>query len=64
MEKMNSAYVKKQLRLLDKHQWQLARVIGVSPGTLTTWLRTPVEGERCRRVEAALTALEGGGGGC
>ena len=38
--------------------WKVADACAISEATLTRWLRHELSGERLKRVEAALTALE------
>lgn len=42
-----------------KH-WEVAEAIGISPGTLSVWLRRELTGERLARVERAFEQLKGG----
>lgn len=38
--------------------WQVAEAAGISAGTLTLWLRTPLTASRKQRVEEALEKLK------
>ena len=58
---MNSFEIKQILLQNDIRHWQLAHCIGISPYTLSVWLRQEVSGEREKRVQAALKKLTGGG---
>lgn len=40
------------------HYWQIAVAAGISAGTLTVWMRTPLTPERQERVNKALEALD------
>lgn len=51
--------IKKQMRLHDIKQWQLAEAIGVCERTLCVWLRHDLTGDRLQRVQAALDKLTG-----
>ena len=42
-----------------KH-WQLADAIGISPYTLSVWMRHELEGERLERVKQAVAELTKG----
>lgn len=39
--------------------WQVAEQAGVTAGTLTVWLRTPLTDERRSRLEKAVKELQG-----
>lgn len=48
--------------LIMKHSlryWKIAQEIGISPFTLSVWLRTPLTGKRKERVEKAINELIG-----
>jgi hypothetical protein len=42
-----------------KH-WQVAEAAGISPYTLSVWLRHDLSGERLERVQSAVAKLIGG----
>ena len=54
---MRSTEVKTILRSHGLRHWQLADASGVSPYTLSVWLRHDLEGDRLARVQAGLDAL-------
>ena len=54
---MKSSEVKKILRAHGLRHWQLAEATGISPYTLSVWLRHDLEGDRLTRVQTGLEAL-------
>lgn len=53
--------VRKLMRTLDLKQWQVAEAIGISPYTLSVWLRYELSPERRKRIQDAISTLSKGG---
>lgn len=56
-EKMSNKKIRRQIADAGLRHWQIADFIGISPSTLTIWLRHELTGERLARVEAAVAQL-------
>lgn len=57
MTKAN-AELRDQIDRRGLHYWQVAQAAGISAGTFTLWMRTPLTPERQERVNKALEALD------
>lgn len=54
---MNSE-IKRIIKEANVYQWQIAKVLGVTAGTLTIWLRdNPLPDDRKRRIIEAIEKL-------
>ena len=51
--------IRKRIATAGLKHWQVADAIGISECTLCVWLRKELDGERLRRVQAAINALIG-----
>ena len=54
---MSNKKIRRQIADAGLRHWQIADFIGISPSTLTIWLRHELTGERLARVEAAVAQL-------
>ena len=57
---MHNVEIRAALADARLRHYELAAAIGISPFTLSVWLRTELTGERLERVQSALTSLTGG----
>ena len=57
MSKANKT-IRKQIEQAGLAYWQVAEKIGVTAGTFTVWLRTPLTKERKERTEKAIDSLK------
>lgn len=57
---MKNKVIRQQIAAAGIPYWRLAEKIGISPGTLSVWLRHELSGDRLARVERALKFLDGG----
>jgi len=57
MSKANKT-IRKQIEQAGLAYWQVAEEIGVTAGTFTVWLRTPLTKERKERTEKAIDSLK------
>lgn len=53
--------LRRRLRSEGIPLWKVALTVGVSEQTLIRWMRTPLEGDRKKRVDAAVEMLMNGG---
>ncbi|MGO4938364.1 hypothetical protein ACTQ54_12300 [Fundicoccus sp. Sow4_H7] len=56
-EKANKT-VRKQITDAGLTYWQVADKAGVTAGTLTLWLRTPLNKDRKQRIDDAIKTLK------
>ncbi len=50
--------IKQMIQTAKLYQWQVAKALGITAGTLTIWLRDdPMPEERRQRIVAAIKAL-------
>ena len=54
---MKNAELKAVLRVRGVTHWQLAEAMGISPYTLSVWLRRDLDEDRLARVKAGLEAI-------
>lgn len=54
---MENVELRKRIISSGLKYWQVAEAVGVSPGTLTIWLRKKLTYEQQARVEDALNRL-------
>lgn len=59
---MHNVEIRKAVADARLRYYEVAAAIGISPFTLSVWLRTDLTGERLERVQAALVSLTGGKG--
>jgi len=57
-EKANKG-IRRQIEGAGLAYWQVAEQIGITAGTFTVWMRTPLKGERKERTEKAINELKG-----
>jgi len=49
--------IRRAIETAGLRYWQVAKAIGISPTTLSIWLREELSGEHLSRVEAAIEKL-------
>lgn len=54
---MKNKAIRNAITCAGLRYWEVAKEIGVSPYTLSIWLREELSGERRSRVEAAIEKL-------
>lgn len=54
---MTNLEIRETLRTCKIRHWQLADAVGISPYSLSVWLRHDLTGSRLSRVSAALETL-------
>lgn len=54
---MNNEKTRKAIMRAGLRYWEVAQAAGVSPYTLSIWLRQELSGKRLERVEAAIASL-------
>lgn len=59
---MKNEKIRKAIMRAGLKYWEVAEAIGISPYTLSIWLRRELTGERLERVEAAIASLSKGEG--
>ena len=57
---MKNERTRKAITRIGVKYWEVAEKIGISPYTLSIWLRHELTGERLKRVEAAIASLREG----
>lgn len=57
---MKNKKIRELIQLAGLKYWQVAEAAGISPYTLSVWLRKELAGERLERIEAAIKVLAGG----
>lgn len=50
--------IRKEIEDAGLTYWQVAEQIGITAGTFTVWLRTPLTKERKERTEKAIGSLK------
>ena len=60
---MKNKDLKSMIHSAGLYQWEIARELGITAGTLTIWLREdPLPDERRQRILAAIKSLSGDDG--
>ena len=59
---MNNIKIRNKITRSGLRYWEVARQAGISPYTLSIWLRDELSGIRLKRIEDAIAALNQGGG--
>lgn len=54
---MKNEQIRKTIMQARLKYWEVAEAIGISPYTLSVWLRRELTGERLDKVEAAIQKL-------
>ena len=52
--------IRERISAMGLKHWQIAKAVGISPWTLSVWLRDELSGNRLDRVERAIKECEGG----
>lgn len=54
MRTIENKEIRTDIKSCGACMWEVADLIGISPNSLSMWLRKPLEGERRERVLAAI----------
>lgn len=54
----NNKTIRKRIESSGLNYWEVAEKIGITAGTFSVWLRTPLKDERKERTEQAIKELK------
>lgn len=54
---MNNYEIRDRAKRNGVYFWEIAKEIGIYPGTFTVWMRSELSGERRQKVESAIDAI-------